>query len=84
MLISTVGTHCIDPPEAEASKDIEYHPDVNVTGMTAVDSTVQYVCKPGHYFTDDRTRNYEELTCRANNTWEGVLTECWKSEIASN
>ena len=78
-----LGTHCIDPPLPEASKDIVYHENVNVSALTEFGETVQYVCRPGHFFTDDRDKTEEELTCEEGNIWNGTLGKCWKSSCFS-
>lgn len=75
-----IGTHCLEPPTPPASTNLEIQ---NWDGQPiGFDVAVKYVCKNGMKFTDDFSKQFEEVFCRTGNIWDtpGVWPICTESK----
>ena len=54
---------CIDPPDLSTNNlQLQPHPDV-----LAINETVEYICKPGHWLESNRSLTSIELRCDKDN-----------------
>ena len=73
------GTNCIDPPNPNVTFNMLMDPSVNRSALFGDNDEVPYICKPGYYFIDERSKTNEPLTCLGG-AWIGNFTGCVKSK----